>query len=173
MGGSNGGAFASAVSTGIAADALILHISRGLELAFKAPQTPPPTAWLVARQDDTVTFDTTELNLPAIKSAEVPYLFIINEPTPLAPTSLTRIPGLTEVQSTAFFDAMGTGGLLDACSMQLTNPDDEDAWLAFLANGKPEVVEQVRHQLLELHAGHTIFSDFNKKLLAFLDMHVK
>ncbi len=173
MGGSNGGAFASAVSTSIDAEALVLHISRGLEVAFKPPSTPPPTAWLVGRNDDVVEYETANLNISNIEAAGVAHVFLTNEPAPLAADSLTRIDGVSAQQSATFFMKVQAAELLDACGRQLSSPDVNQAWSAFLPAGDEALFEQIRHQLLELHAGHTITSDFNTELVAFLHEHVK
>jgi dienelactone hydrolase len=173
MGGSNGGAFASAASTGLDAKALVLHISRGLKVAFNTPNTPPPTAWVVGRQDDIVTFDTAALNIPAIEQAGVPYAFLINEPVPVAADSMTRIAGVSSSVSKTFFEKVKEAGLLDGCDRQLASPESNHAWAGFLPSSDELLREQVRHQLLELHAGHTITSDFGEQLVSFLDDHLK
>lgn len=175
LGISAGGVFASLFSQkaqdqlGIPVDAMALFISPGN--ADIMPTTTVPTIFLLAENDDTNDGRLNELALlhhNILLNRGIPSQLWIKAATPLYPNYFQAIEGLSQGDSSAIFQALKNGGLLDNRNYLLQHPDDSN-WQQRLpvAYRSSAYLKNIQSLLLVAYAGHAFFSDYNRKVLDF------
>jgi hypothetical protein len=148
-------------------DAMTISHTTGIAAAF-SQAVAPPTAWVAGRNDLGAQVEDFDANRTAIEQSGVRNAFFINEPTPVAPDSFTRIPGVSASLSASIEAALDGAALLDACGLQVNDPDSS-GWEAAMPPLAAPFEQQIRIQLRELHASHTFTSDYSAEILEFLD----
>ncbi len=179
VGFSSGGAFASLATVYTPARAIALLNVRGLASTYTNPALPPPpTLWVVARNDLRVppTDAALAANWAAIAASGVDWEFYVNEPAGLLPEAFERISdpssSVSPADSSAAVADLQAGGQLDACAVPI-GPANTLNWgvvspgPSFTAAFQAEAQRQVN----ELYASHVVTADFRQQVADFFLAH--
>lgn len=179
LGFSSGGAFGSLATVFTPAKALALFNVRGVASTFSnAVVLPPPTLWVVGRNDQRIppTDPGLVANWAAIAASGVDWDFHVNEPAGLLPAAFERISDPTSSVSPAdsadLVADLQAGGQLDACAVPV-GPASALNW-AVVSPGPsftPEFQAEAQRQVNELYASHVLTSDFRQDVVDFFLAH--
>jgi hypothetical protein len=176
---SSGGAFASLATVYTPARAIALLNVRGLASTYTNPLLPPPpTLWVVSRNDLRVPPTDAGLtaNWAAIAAGGIDWELYVNEPAGLLPEAFERIsdPGssVSPADSSSAVADLKAGGQLDACDVPI-GPANTLNWgvvspgPSFTAAFQAEAQRQVN----ELYASHVVTADFRQQVADFFLAH--
>jgi dienelactone hydrolase len=175
LGFSSGGAFATLATVHTPAKAIALFNVRGLATTYSNP-SPPPTIWIVGRNDQRVPPTDEDLiaNWAAIAASGVGWDFYINEPAGLLPEAFERIADPTSSVSPADSSAavadLQAGAQLDACSVPI-GPASSLSWGVLGPSFTTAFEAEAQRQVNELYGSHVITSDFRQQVVDFFLNH--
>lgn len=179
LGFSSGGYFASLATRYEPADALVLLNVRGDLLTFDGGHgLPPPTMWVIGRNDPLVPPEDPDLqtNRDNLVTLGVDSELRINEPIGAYYGAFGRIADPSSaVDLTDSTDAVSqliAAGYLDDCNVPVDESANLDLGVISLGPSfTPTFTEEATRQLDELYGAHEVTSDFNDEIVAFLGAH--
>ena len=170
LGASNGGTFVSRLAQHLPMPAVVVFISNA-QLFQKSGSVLPPMVLVPAENDKTVDAASMETLAGTVANHDIDVLLRTNVPAPLTGGWLTRLPGIDCPASLGLRAAFLEAGVIDAAGFQAA-PPSASGWVAQLPSGTTGVqTAQIRDVLMELYADHSLTSEFDAEIMAFLSAH--
>lgn len=164
-----GGTFSSLVSYFLNFKGAAIYISFGVNQVMT--QTTVPTIFCPASNDDNPnvgqTGNQTAFNqFLNLQSRNIKTSFNNLLQSPVYPERFWRIPGLTQADSQAIYNALKTNGFLDNRDYLIERPSTSN-WQAVIPAQYSQYINGIDSQLDICFADHHFYSDYNSRVLRF------
>jgi len=163
VGGSNGGAFTSHIAQEVTFSGAVLFISRGAAFLHEQATVPPIVVFIPGLKDTQVPASDIPASLEAVEGHGGVAHQWNNQPTPLTPDVLSRLPGISCPQSYTLTKSLQESGVLDSNWMIQEEPTL--SLLAPLGAMFEDSKRVILDQLLESYGGHMVTSEYNAQWL--------
>ena len=166
LGASNGGTFVSRLAQHYDLNAAVIFISNAQRF-HEDGVVVPPLVLVPGANDSTVAAASMEVVYSRALALDVDAELFLNLPAPLSPEYFTRLEGIDCALSQVIVGNLRDVGLIDESGVLLSSPL-EPGWHDAVPG---EHLAEVRDELVELYAEHAVTSEFDLKIIAFLEAH--
>lgn len=168
-GSSFGGGFAPEVAYlfGFRGTAIFIATSSAPLVAL----TGVPMIWNIMQNDTTLapgSVQTAFQNYSTLRSRGVRAEYNVLKPSPVFSARFKRIPGVTDAQSLAIYNALKSNNFLDSRDYLRANPKTS-GWEAVIPPVFSSIAGDIGDQLWVCYAEHQFFSDHNRRVIRFFD----
>ncbi len=130
--------------------------------------TEVPTIFLLAENDEPIINTGALYAFDDLITRNVPTQYWVNPPSPVYAQRFWCINGLSRMDSEAIYNALSSGGMLDADDFLIDSPFNS-GWQSLLPIEYSIFTLSLEYQLLASYADHGFMSNFNHKTLNFFD----